>query len=346
MEESRPKSSYEKINYSLRPAKNIERKMLCEVITRLSLIHSIEKYRYIGFGSPYFTDFVLLHKMFGINDLVSIEKDKFNEDRFEFNKPYSCIKMMFENSHEALKKLTDWNKPSILWLDYDQRLDSNMLDDTTTFFSSACAGSMFVITVSVKPDDFEEGEDGELIIPGNKQIKQIRLEKFKERISGTRLPYEIEDLNLGAKEYYKIIYKIINDEIINASDERNGGLPQHEKLHYKQLFNFLYNDGTLMLTIGGILYNEKQSDKIDQMNLSAFNFIKDGGEPFYIKVPSLTFKEIRVLDSFLPRSSDNQMKKSSKDSDKKIEKLHLSKDDIKEYSKIYRYFPNFAESNV
>lgn len=120
METSRHRSSYEKINYSLRPAKNIERKMLCEVITRLSLIQSIEKYRYIGFGSPYFTDFVLLHKMFGINDLISIEKDKFNEARFIFNKPYSCIDMMFEDSHDALKKIKNWKKPTILWLDYDQ----------------------------------------------------------------------------------------------------------------------------------------------------------------------------------------------------------------------------------
>jgi len=308
MEDLRPKSSYEKINYSLRPSKNIERKMLCEVIARLSLIYSIEKYRYIGFGSPYFTDFVLLHKMFGINDLISIEKDKFNEDRFVFNKPYLCIEMMFEDSHEALKKIKDWNKPSILWLDYDQRLDSKMLDDTTTFFSLASPGSMFIITINVKPDDFEKDEDGDLIIPENKSIKQIRLEKFKNRILGSRLPYEIDDLNLGAVEFPKLIYKIITNEIINARDDRNGGLRQQEKLQYKQLFNFLYDDGTLMLTVGGIIYNEKQRVRIEEMNLSYFDFIRETEDSYFIKVPRLTFKEIRALDTFLPKKHDSKKK--------------------------------------
>ena len=343
---SRPKSSYEKINYSLRPAKNIERKMLCEVITRLSLIQSIEKYRYIGFGSPYFTDFVLLHKMFGIIDLISIEKDKFNEERFVFNKPYSCIEMMFEDSHDALTKITSWKKPTILWLDYDQRLDSNMLDDIGVFYSLACSGSMFIVTVSVKPDDFEKDDEGDIIIPKDKSIKQIRLEKFKTRISGSRLPYEIDDLNLGVEEFPKIVYKIINNEIHTALGERNGGLSAKEKLEYKQLFNFLYNDGTLMLTIGGIIFNEKQKDKVNEMNFPSFDFVKEREEFYTIKVPSLTFKEIRYLDSFLPKKAGKQTKNSNQERKDKIEKMPLEIEDINDYTKIYRYFPNFAESNL
>jgi len=31
---------------------------------------------------------------------------------------------------------------------------------------------------------------------------------------------------------------------------------------------------------------------------------------------------------------------------KRIEELPLDREDIKEYSKIYRYFPNFAETNL
>lgn len=110
------RSSYEKINYSLRPAKNIERKMLCETLQRLSFIQKLEKYRYIGFGSTYFSDFNLLHRLLGISKMISIEKDKKNKDRFEFNKPFSCIEMKFGSSNEVLPMLK-WKEPSIVWVD-------------------------------------------------------------------------------------------------------------------------------------------------------------------------------------------------------------------------------------
>lgn len=346
-EKIKTKSSYEKINYSLRPAKNIERKMLCEAITRLSLIQNLDKYRYIGFGSPYFTDFILLHKMFGINDLISIEKDKFNEDRFEFNKPYSCIEMMFENSHEALSKIKNWEKPSILWLDYDQRLDSKMLDDIRTFYSSASAGSMFIITVSVKPDDFERNEEGDFILE-KKTLRQLRVDKLLDRVGRSRIPYtyEIDDLNLGMDENPKIIYKIIANEINAALAKQNGRLEKGSMLKYKQIFNFLYNDGTLMLTVGGIIYDEKQEHKIEEMNFPSLGFIRENEDFYYIKVPCLTFKEIRVLDSLLPKNINNQKKNPPKKTNRKIEKLPLNEEDIANYSKIYRYFPNFTESNL
>ncbi len=60
------KPSYEKIHYGLRPAKNIERKMMCECFWRLSAFHPVHNYRYIGFGSVYFSDFLLFHKVLGI----------------------------------------------------------------------------------------------------------------------------------------------------------------------------------------------------------------------------------------------------------------------------------------
>jgi hypothetical protein len=75
--------SYEKINYGLRPAKCIERKMMCEAFRRLSEFGSVESYRYIGFGSTYFSDFSLFHKHLGITNMISMEQDEHNAPRFE-----------------------------------------------------------------------------------------------------------------------------------------------------------------------------------------------------------------------------------------------------------------------
>ena len=81
----------ELMNYLFRPAKNIERKMLCEALSRLSVISDVKHYQYVGFGSVYFADFSLFHKQLGIQKLISIECDEDMETRVRFNQPYSCI---------------------------------------------------------------------------------------------------------------------------------------------------------------------------------------------------------------------------------------------------------------
>jgi hypothetical protein len=84
----------EMMNYLFRPAKNIERKMLCEALSRLSVIADVKHYQYVGFGSVYFADFTLFHKQLGIQKLISIESEEEMETRVRFNQPYSCIEVM------------------------------------------------------------------------------------------------------------------------------------------------------------------------------------------------------------------------------------------------------------
>ena len=85
-------ASYERIHYGLRPAKNVQRKMLVETFRRLSEFGAVDSYRYVGFGSTYFSDFSLFHKTLGIRSMISIERDLSNRKRFEFNRPFNCAK--------------------------------------------------------------------------------------------------------------------------------------------------------------------------------------------------------------------------------------------------------------
>ncbi len=82
------KPSFKTINYSIRPNKNVERKLIIEFLSALEQKFHISNYRYIGFGSMWFTDFILMHKALQINDMISIEESKSNEKRAEFNKPF------------------------------------------------------------------------------------------------------------------------------------------------------------------------------------------------------------------------------------------------------------------
>lgn len=67
--------SGDKINYTLRLNKNVERKIFCDIISTLSYFAPVYNYRYIGFGSFYFSDFLLFHEKFKIHKGISLEID-------------------------------------------------------------------------------------------------------------------------------------------------------------------------------------------------------------------------------------------------------------------------------
>ena len=75
--------SFEKINYLLRPKKQIERKIIIEILQKIQkpLKIDISKYCYIGMGSIYYYDYILFHKFLGISNMVSID-DKDCKNRF------------------------------------------------------------------------------------------------------------------------------------------------------------------------------------------------------------------------------------------------------------------------
>src|SRR5437762_3665630 len=144
--------SYRDINFSLRPAKNVERKMLCEAFSRLACFASFADYRYVGLGSTYFSDFLLVHRRLGINDMVSIERDTANRQRFLFNRPFACIEMRFGQSTDVLPRLA-WRRRTIAWLDYDGVLEDDVLADAQHLASNMISGSVLVMTLNAEPGE-------------------------------------------------------------------------------------------------------------------------------------------------------------------------------------------------
>lgn len=328
--------SYQKINYALRPAKAAERKMLCEGMRRLSYFNKIEKYRYIGFGSTYFSDFLLIHRALGINNMVSIERNEQDKSRFEFNKPYKCIDLRFGQSSEILPVL-EWDTPTILWLDYDGKLSSDMLQDVGLFCAKAVPGSMIIVSVNAHPDSNDTRDP--------KSLNDYRLRKLVEMVGRERIPPSTQGKDLTFKGKAGVLRKIIHNEIQETLSKRNGGLSDDQKLAYNQIFNFTYQDGAKMLTIGGALYSVSQSSTFEQCGFKDLDFYRPEEEEFNIGIPKLTFREIRYLDKKLPpRNQDGGEVALT------VEDLGdlavVPEEDIQDYMKIYRYFPNFAEADI
>src|SRR4051794_13352391 len=92
-----------------------------------------------------------MHRVLGVNDMISIEKDSYAAECFKFNRPYKAIDLEFGYSHAVLPRLA-WGKPTILWLDYDGKLTSDVLADIDTFCAKAVSGSVLAISVNAQPE--------------------------------------------------------------------------------------------------------------------------------------------------------------------------------------------------
>ncbi|MEF8700820.1 MAG: O-methyltransferase [Candidatus Accumulibacter sp. UW20] len=327
-------ASYRRINYSLRPAKTVERKMLCEMFQRLHPFTRVDRYRYIGFGSIYFSDFHLFHRLLGITDMLSIERDAYVEECFAFNCPYQCIRLDFRSSSEVLPGL-DWSLPSIVWLDYDGKLDVSVLSDIITFCKSATSGSILLISVNVKPDsrpDDQEQKQWEMDRGKEFDIDEYRLSKFQDLV-GENLPYGLTGAALRGDKVSQVVRKIMKEKIDEVIATRNQLVESASHIKFDQLIHINYDDGARMLTFGGILFSENQRELRDACAFDSIDFVRKDDEPYEIKVPCLTSKEMRHLNANLPTVSTAS-----------IPLAWLSPTDIANYAKIYRYFPTFAEA--
>lgn len=320
-------SSFRKINYSLRPAKAVERKMISFALKKLNRFENLSNYQYIGFGATTFHDFVLFHKDLGINKMISIEVSR-NKQRFDFNKPFHCIEMKYGDSQSILPS-TDWRQKTILWLDYDKLINSSHLDDVITFFSSANSGSAFLLTLNCDYELYgKENED--------------RRQKITDEIGTENLHFGNKLIDFSPNNIPNTLYKIINNKINSTLINRNGPLKAEDKLCYEQLFHFHYADGVKMLTIGGMLLNVTDKELFDSVQFDEYSFIKRNEEFFNIEVPVLTTKEIRFLNSQLPNGITD-------DGDFVIP-IHTSVNpnlpisDIQKFSKIYSFFPLYTEA--
>ena len=307
-------ASYESINYSLRPAKAIERKMLGEAMRCLSVFRELRSYRYIGLGSTYFSDFQLFHRSLDLVDMVSIERDVGKSQRFEFNKPYDCIRINFKEAKHAIPEEVLDYLPAIVWLDYDDPLNADILADLRATTTLLPAGSMLIYSINAHPTKDPE----------------TRIDLLRQALGDDRVPTDIENKHLSSWGTASVYRRIAHNEILEALTAKNAPRPMAAKIEYRQIFHFHYADGAKMLTAGGMLLDTGMTSNFHASGLDRLPFFRGGSDPYEIRVPSLTYREIRHLDKALPGTV-------------MPDTLGIPNDDLDMYRRIYRYFPNFSE---
>jgi hypothetical protein len=303
------------VQFDLRPAKQVERRMLVDAFQRLGEAgFSIRDYRYVGFGSIHFVDFVIFHKLLGIADMLSVEHDPKLEGRVRFNSPFDCIDLKMDSSTNVIPTLSPDDR-HILWLDYDEPVSSTVTEDVYMAGSQLSRGSILLVTVDVEPP-----------VKGFDDAKTSR-EYFEREVGKYLGGTDIRDFTESN------LHKMSRRVIMNALKE---GMSGRRRIHYFPLFYFLYADEHRMMTVGGIIGSSEEKRNTESMNVEgAAYFRKRLGEkegPYQIVVPVITRKERHLMDSAMPCEEGWQPKDFA-----------MPAADVSAYREIYRFLPAYAE---
>lgn len=304
------------INYNLRPAKHTERKMIVDVLRRLAPFAPPSTYQYIGLGSFYFRDFIMVHRCLGITELISIEEEAEQRARYEYNAPFACIKLKFGHSNAVLPSL-DLRTRTIVWLDYDGKLSESVLTDVSTVASTVPGGSVLIVTVDARGPAARHRDE------------------LSHRVGPTRIPIEVTDKDLAGWGQARVARRIITDHLDTTLRSRNGGLRPGSRMVANQVLNFHYQDSARMLTLGWVFTDEGQKHQFSSMLLDHLDFVRSGDEPFTIAAPLLTYKELRHL-----------MSEATSDESSALLAHDVPAIAIEQYRRIYRYYPIYAETEA
>ncbi|UOD30870.1 hypothetical protein INH39_03805 [Massilia violaceinigra] len=308
--------SFEFINYMVRPNKNVERKLIASSLDKIKFIFSLSKYRYVGFGSMWFTDFVLFHRLLGICDMVTIEKEKSREKRVRFNKPFACIDVRMGDASDHLGELLE-GKNSLTWLDYDGSLENALNGDILTAVGAMQSGSIILVSVNAMVEQL----DGKTV-----DGRELTSLEYLEWITET-LPLKDAPKRLTRNDFPCLVSEILISAFESAVFSTMPGC------EFFPMWNFLYADGAKMITVGGMVADSKDRQRLSECypDGAPTYFSKT---PFEISLPILTDKEKRALDTLMPTQKEIKPKSLE---------FELRPTEIEAYQKFYLEYPIFNE---
>lgn len=336
--------SFERFNYLLRTNKHIERKLVFDVLYSASQKTSFEDHWYLGFGSMWFGDFRLAHRLLGLKKMVSIELPD-HAERANFNRPYSGVVVEPGMSGQVLGRLAadTWRDPVVAWMDYDGRLDDDVVKDIRFILDHACPSSTLVVTIN-----------------GARNTYRTKNAKAREETSVGVVESYLGSPSIGPKYEPKpnnsgvfvdlsedafpeflcdALLTFMQHRVIVGAREVDG-----RRLRFVPLFLLHHRDGADMITVGGALVREGESEAWRQCVATHPVLSGADGAPAYrrLDLVPVTIKEKITLDECLPfPDGDAQYIESARTAG-----LCLADEELRKYRKFYRHFPVFVETPV
>lgn len=153
-------------------------------------------------------------------------------------------------------------------------------------------------------------------------------EIFQSLTNGV-IPGSFSNRDFSADNFPKIVARALINAL-NSSCRNNG-----KNLKFEPIFNFFYQDGAPMVTIGGIVVDQGHEEKLQTLKLSEKFFFALGDNQISIDVPHLTPQEKLKLDRLLTENNQNPL---AGDLD-----FEIDEDSVVNYCRFYKQYPVFSE---
>ena len=311
--------SFDKFNYTLRPSKQVERKLIVELLHKLSIEipdYDFGSYTYLGLGSVYYTDFVLFHKYLYIDRMICAESENIPK-RMTFNRPYDFIDLHMQPVSDVIPKL-ERDIRHLVWLDYDTGISEEQLWDIGGAIRVLAPGSFILITVDGEPripDDLEESE------MSRDERKEVAVSRLEETF-GSLFPEPLRVRDFTPHAFPEVLATIIGNQLREAAKGR-------DNLEFAQLVNFRYKDGAQMVSLGGLVDCPERITSVRSSRVMDLTFVNEGATPLAISVPPLTAREKLWLDQ---QPEDAELA------------FEVEESMVRSFRQYRRYYPSYHES--
>lgn len=310
--------SFNGVNYSLRPSKTIQRGLVFEGLRLAQETLAWSRAYYIGFGSIWFTDFAMAHRVLRIKRMISIERNSIGFRRAVFNKPYRFVRVKKGESYDVLPVIFQQERisssPTILWLDYDGPLDEDKIGELRDRVEGANDDSVVLVTF-----DASEKYYGD---------------RWRHRISrlgqlfGSGAVDDLTRADVIGDRLAATMGQLVMDMFQNVSTrmrKSNACVPA---------FNIPYKDKAPMATVGAIFPAENKLRGVRRI-------VRGSSWPGFVDepvvAPHLTSKEVAVLQAKLPWSQ------SLTRSEVRELGFDLELEQLRAFQLYYRHYPTFAQ---
>jgi hypothetical protein len=213
-------------------------------------------------------------------------------------------------------------------LDYDDRLDDNIIDDIQVLGLKLKVNSFVFTTVAAEvPRDLSGASE-------NERLKRL-IEDFGD-YSGNVSIEDVTDAN-----FHIAICKILLAAFTHSFAGRQDG-------KFSSEFRIVYKDSTKMITVGGYFCEAKIAKSIGTLleKRLGFLFLKSG-EPFWIKDFNLSERERHLIElacTARRKVTPNLQRRRKTKEENTLKRLGFPQSQIDAYKNILRYVPRYFES--
>lgn len=285
--------------YHLRPNKAVDRFLFLELLRILERHGSAFPETYIGLGGPFMEDFRLLSQEFPHIRLVCIERDFETHRRQKFHACTSRMVCIHSTLSSYIARSFPSERPVAVWADYTD-MTRECLGELADISRKAVPGS--VIRATVRAESPWGGALKTKYPPSApaKYAEAFRKERTKHETGMTVDGIAFDPAWFGwaefsLQEYPTMLARMIGAVVSGACTRPKTFLPLHV---------VKYSDGTVMLSVTGLVCHEDARAGLQRHFRECFRFLSEAIDDVdVIDVPALTTKERLHLDSAVPTST-------------------------------------------